>query len=92
MVALCFSVNFAQVPFWVGNDADWAVGCSVMPPEGINFDTSRFAAASYIELDGTVQGSFSFGDSRELFKPCKATDPVIENLYGGLKFSSPIFS
>ena len=54
------------------------MGCSVTPA-GSNFDTSWFAAA--IELDGTVQGSFPFGDGRELFNPCKAKDPVIENIW-----------
>ena len=46
-----------------------------------NFDTSRFAAA--IVLDGTltIQGSFPFCDGSELFNPCKATDPVIENIW-----------
>ena len=52
-----------------------------------NFGTSRFAAV--IELDGTVQESFPFGDGRELFNPCKATDPVIENTWRTKK--SPIF-
>ena len=56
---------------------------------GSNFDTSRFAAA--IELDGTVQGSFPFGDGRELFNPCKATDPVIENIWRTKIFKSNIF-
>ena len=75
MVTLCFGINFVQVPFWVAEDTDW-VGCSVTLA-GSNFDTSRFAAA--IELDGMVHESFPFGDGRELFNPCKATDPVIEN-------------
>ena len=57
------------------NDADW-VGCSITLA-GSNFDTSWFAAA--IELDEMVQEHFSFGDSRELFNPCKAKDNVIEN-------------
>ena len=58
-------------------------------PAGSNFDTSRFAAA--IKLDGTVQGSFPFGDSRELFNPYKATDPVIENIWRTKIFESIIF-
>ena len=58
-------------------------------PAGSNFDTSRFAAA--IELDGTVQGSFPFGDGREFFNPCKAMDPVIENIWRTKIFESNIF-
>ena len=58
---------------------------------GSNFDTSRFAAA--IELDGMVQGSFPliFGDGREPFNPCKATDPVIENIWRTKISKSNIF-
>ena len=56
-------------------------------PTGSNFDTSRF-----IELDGTVEENFPFGNGWELFNPCKATDPMMENIYGELKISSPIFS
>ena len=58
-------------------------------PEGSNFDTSCFAAA--IELDRTVQGSFPFGDGRTLFNPCKATDPVIENIWRTKIFECNIF-
>ena len=49
-------------------------------PADSNFDTFWFAIA--IELDGTVQEHFPFGDGRELFNPwrCKAKDPVIENI------------
>ena len=52
-----------------------------------------FAAA--IKRDGMVATkSFSFGDGSNLFNPCKAMDPVIEDVasYGELKFLSPIFS
>ena len=57
---------------------------------GNNFDTTRFATA--IELDGTVQESFPFGDGRELFNPCKATNPVIENIWRTKIFKSNIFA
>ena len=56
---------------------------------GSNFDTSRFAAA--IEMDEIVQESFSFGDGRECFNPCKAMDRVIANIWR-TKMSCPIFS
>ena len=56
---------------------------------GSNFDTSRFAAAT--ELDITVQGSYPFGGSRELFNLCKATDSVIENTWRTKIFESNIF-
>ena len=56
---------------------------------GSNFDTSWFAAA--IELDGTVQERFPFGDGRELFNPCKAMDPVVENIWRTKTFESNIF-
>ena len=56
---------------------------------GSNLDTSRFAAA--IELDETVQESYSFGDGSELFNPCKAMDPVMENIWRTKIFVSNIF-
>ena len=57
---------------------------------GSNFDTFRFAAV--IKLDRTVQESLPFGDGRELFNPCKATNPVIENTLWRIKmFESNIF-
>ena len=46
---------------------------------------------SYIELDGTIQETFPFGDHRELFNPCKAMDPVIENIWKTKIFESKIF-
>ena len=58
-------------------------------PVGSNFDTSWFAAA--IELDGTVQENFPFGNGRELFNLCKAKDPVIENIWRTKIFDSTIF-
>ena len=64
------------------------MGCSVKPA-GSNFDTFRFAAA--IELDGMVQERFPFGDGRELFNPCKAKDPVIENIWRTKIFEPNIF-
>ena len=64
------------------------MGCSVTPA-GSNFDISRFAAA--IELDEMVQGSFPFGDGRELFNMCKVTDPVLENIWRTNIFESNIF-
>ena len=45
---------------------------------------------SYIELDGTVQETFPFGDGRKLFNPCKATDPLIENIWRTKIFESKI--
>ena len=56
---------------------------------GNNFDTSRFAVA--VEMDGMVQESFSFYDGSELFNPCKAMDPVIENIWRTKIFVSNIF-
>ena len=44
-----------------------------------------------LQLDGIVQGSFPFGDGRELFNLCKATDPVIENIWRTKIFESNIF-
>ena len=61
------------------------MGCSVTLA-GSNF---RFVAA--IEMDGTVQEIFSFGDGSELFNPFKATDPVIENIWRTKIFVSNIF-
>ena len=43
------------------------------------------------QLDRTVQGSFPFGDGRELFNLCKATDSVIENIWRTKIFKSNIF-
>ena len=57
---------------------------------GSNFETSWFAAA--IELDGMVQENFPFGDGRELFNLCKATDPVIyRHIWRTKIFKSNIF-
>ena len=58
-------------------------------PASSNFDTSWFAAA--VKLDGTVQECFPFGDGREFFNPCKAKDPVIENIWRNKIFKSNIF-
>ena len=56
---------------------------------GSNFDTSWFGAT--IELDGTVQERFPFGDGKELFNLCKAKDPVIENKWRTKIFKSNVF-
>ena len=57
---------------------------------GSNFETSWFAAAT--ELDGMVQENFPFGDGRELFNLCKATDPVIyRDIWRTNIFKSNIF-
>ena len=72
----------------IADDTDW-VGCSVTPA-GSNFDTSWFAAA--IELDGTVQESFSFGDGRELFNTgLKYLNKLIENTWRTKNFRVQYF-
>ena len=59
-------------------------------PAGCNFDTSWFAAA--IELDGTVQESFPFGDGRELFDiSLKYLNKLTENTWRTKIYKSNIF-
>ena len=57
---------------------------------GSNFDTFWFAVA-ILELDGTVQETFPFGDGRDLFNPCSAMDPMIQSIWRTKIFESSIF-
>ena len=72
----------------VADDTDW-VRCSVTPASS-NFDASWFAAA--IELEGTVQEGFPFGDGKELFDTgLKYLNKLIVNTWRTKIFESNIF-